>query len=246
MLLDARNLTVDFGGVRALDAVSIDVALGETVGLIGPNGAGKTTLLDAMTGFVRTSSGSVLFDGRDATRRRPHEHAAAGLVRTWQGVDLFDDLSVYDNVLVAAEQRRWWTALVDALLPRRGLEDHVAASALRRLELEPLAHAPVAELSVGQRKLVGLARALAARPKLLLLDEPAAGLDSRESRLLGERLHVIAESGTGLLLVDHDMDLVLSVCDRIYVLDFGHVIAHGRPEAVRYDSRVVTAYLGTG
>ncbi len=224
-LLEVRDLSVRFGGVRAVDGVDLDVDAGALVGLIGPNGAGKTTLIDALTGFV-PARGEVRFDGRDLSGLAPHRRARAGLVRTWQSLELFDDLTVEENLSVAADD-------ADAV-----------AEALAVVDLAEVAGRLPTELSQGQRKLVGVARALAAGPSLICLDEPAAGLDSTESVALGERLRAIVDGGTAILLVDHDMGLVLSVSDHVAVLEFGQVIAEGSPAEVRADERVVAAYLG--
>jgi branched-chain amino acid transport system ATP-binding protein len=224
MALNAHQVSVSFGGVRALVDVDLEVAEGKLVGLIGPNGAGKTTFIDAITGFVR-ARGRVELDGRDLSRMAPHERARSGLTRTWQATELFDDLTVGENVAVAA----------------RAPEDADRALA----GLEPIAGKLPAQLSQGERKLVGVARALAAAPRVVCLDEPAAGLDTAESDQLGRSLRQVVDGGTGMLLVDHDMSLVLSVCDWIVVLEFGEVIATGTPEDVRRERRVVEAYLGS-
>jgi branched-chain amino acid transport system ATP-binding protein len=226
--LSAREISVSFGGVRAVVDVDLDVDDGRLVGLIGPNGAGKTTFIDAITGFVR-ARGRVQLGGRDLSRLAPHERARGGLGRTWQATELFDDLSVGENLAVAAGSSEDSASVRDALA-LLGLE-----SALDKLP---------SELSQGERKLVGVARALAAEPRIVCLDEPAAGLDAAESQQLGRRLRELVDGGTGMLLVDHDMGLVLSVCDWIVVLEFGKVIATGTPEDVRRDRRVVEAYLG--
>ncbi len=224
MALNAHQVSVSFGGVHALVDVDLEVAEGRLVGLIGPNGAGKTTFIDAITGFVR-SHGRVELDGRDLSRLAPHERARSGLARTWQATELFDDLTVGENVAVAARS---------------------AEHAERALAgLEPIADKLPEQISQGERKLVGVARALAAAPKVVCLDEPAAGLDAAESDQLGRSLRQVVDGGTGMLLVDHDMSLVLSVCDWIVVLEFGKVIATGTPDDVRRDRRVVEAYLGS-
>jgi branched-chain amino acid transport system ATP-binding protein len=246
-VLETTGLTVSFGGVHAVHDVDLAVDEGAFVGLIGPNGAGKTTLIDAITGFVPPSSGTVHFAGADLTSTSPAERAKAGLVRTFQSLELFEDLSVGDNLRVAAEPSRWWDPLTDAIRPRRADPSAVEAVAWA-LEVVGLTEAvddvPI-DLSHGQRKLVAVARALASRPRLVLLDEPAAGLDSTETALLGEHLRTLPEHGVTVLLVDHDMSLVLGVCDRVVVLDVGSVIADGPPDAIRGDARVVEAYLGT-
>jgi branched-chain amino acid transport system ATP-binding protein len=245
-LLEARGLTVSYGGLHANDDIDLDCETGRLVGLIGPNGAGKTTFIDAITGFTPLSAGMVSFDGVDLGDSRPDKRAAMGLVRTFQSLELFEDLTVRDNLLVAAEKPKWYAFLADVVVPGRGataFEDQVD-EALEALGLTSLADAHPGDLSHGQRKLIGVARALAAKPKLLLLDEPAAGLDTQESRLLGRHLRGFLDLGVSLFLIDHDMGLVLNVCDYIYVLDFGQVIAHGPPAQVRSDPAVISAYLG--
>jgi ABC-type branched-subunit amino acid transport system ATPase component len=245
-LLEARGLTVSYGGLYANDAIDLDCHGGKLVGLIGPNGAGKTTFIDALTGFTPLSQGTVHFDGVDLAGRAPDRRAALGLTRTFQSLELFEDLSVRDNLLAAAERPRWYSLLSDVVMPRRHDRRYRAQvdEALARMRLESLADAMPGDLSHGQRKLVSVARALAARPKLVLLDEPAAGLDTTESRLLGTHLRECLADGMGMFLIDHDMGLVLEVCDDVYVLDFGRVIAHGTPAEVRADPAVIAAYLG--
>lgn len=241
-VLTARGIGVSYGGVHALADVDLTVEPGQLVGLIGPNGAGKTTFIDAVTGFT-PHRGTVHLDGRDLTRSAPHLRARAGLARTWQSGDLFDDLTVAENLAVAAGPHRWWGGLLATLRgPAAGSAS--AAEALTRVGLGDLVDARPSDLSQGQRKLTGVARALAAEPRVVLLDEPAAGLDTSESRRLGERLRAVADSGTAMLLVDHDMGLVLGVCDHVVVLEFGKVIAAGTPEEVRSDLAVIRAYLG--
>jgi branched-chain amino acid transport system ATP-binding protein len=244
-LLETFNLTVAYGGVRANEDIRIKVDEGELVGLIGPNGAGKTTFIDAITGFATISQGSVMFRGQDITHWGPHRRAQAGLVRTFQSVELFDDLSVMDNLLVAAEHASWWTFPRD-LVRARPSADAVrdAEWALEIVGLERVTDRVSGDLSQGQRKLVGVARALAARPKLMLVDEPAAGLDTAESVEFGKRLRRVVDTGIAVLLIDHDMSLVLSTCDRLCVLDFGRLIADGGRDAVRTNPAVVAAYLG--
>jgi branched-chain amino acid transport system ATP-binding protein len=223
-VLSARGISVSFGGVKALVDVDLDVLDGKLVGLIGPNGAGKTTFIDAITGFVR-SRGTVELAGRDLSRLPAHERARSGLARTWQASELFDDLTVGEHVTVVGQRE------TEETLALVGLEEVV--------DKLP------AQLSQGERKLVGVARAMAAAPTVVCLDEPAAGLDSAESERLGRQLRQVVDAGTAMLLVDHDMGLVLSVCDWITVLEFGEVIATGTPDDVRRDRRVVEAYLGT-
>jgi branched-chain amino acid transport system permease protein len=226
-VLTVSGLSVTFGGVHALSDVDLEVRDGELLGLIGPNGAGKTTLIDAVSGFV-PFTGRVGLDGEDIGSLPAYQRARRGLARTWQTTDLFDDLEVGENVAVAGGD-------ADAILGLVGLD--WAAEAMPD------------QLSEGQRKLVGVARALAGGvggPRILCLDEPAAGLDTRESEELGQALRQLADAGQTTLLIDHDMGLVLGICDRVVVLEFGRVIADGRPEVVRQDERVIAAYLGGG
>jgi ABC-type branched-subunit amino acid transport system ATPase component len=233
--LDVHEVTIAYGGVIAVDRASFDVPAGQIVGLIGPNGAGKTTMMDGICGFVRTT-GTITIDGRPLAGLAPHRRAKFGIGRTFQGLDLYDDLSVYENVVVGQNVGALSGADAD-----RHLEETLAL-----LGLEELRDRPVSDLSQGHRQLVSIARSLAGSPKLLLLDEPAAGLDSAESHWLAPRLRKVRDSGVTILLVDHDMNLVLNLCDRIHVLDFGIVIASGSPEDVRADPRVAEAYLGAG
>ncbi len=223
----AQGVSVSFGGVRAVVGVDLEIEPGELMGLIGPNGAGKTTFIDAVTGFVRYE-GTVELDGASLNGLPPHARARRGLARTWQTVELFDDLTVRENLTVAAKEGG--QASVDG--------------ELELLDLKASAEAMPWELTQAQRKRTGIARALVARPRLLLLDEPGAGLDARQSAELGKLLQNIATAGTPVLLVDHDMGLVLNTCDRVVVMDSGSVIARGTPAQIRGDERVIAAYLG--
>lgn len=234
VVLSLREVSVRYRGLVAVFEVGFDVPEASIVGLIGPNGAGKTTLLDAISGFT-PARGHFTLDDVDLEGLAPHRRARLGLGRTFQSLDLYDDLDVTENLMVGLGS---------------GLDQHEQeARVLETLDvlgIRALAHASVNELSQGTRQLVSIGRAFVARPKLLLLDEPAAGLDAVESRWLGARLRAIADHGTAILLVDHDMQLVLDFCDEIRVLDFGELIASGAPSEIRRDPRVVAAYLGHG
>lgn len=231
-VLSVGGVSVTYGVVKAAIDVAFEVRPGEIVGLIGPNGAGKTTVVDAITGFA-PATGSVTLSGRSLTGQPPHARSRAGLGRSFQDVELYDDLTVAENIGVGAA--------------RSGSELPVTRRVSRTLAvlgLSELADREAGLLSQGQRQLVSMARVLAADPAVALLDEPAAGLDSAESRWLGEKLRAVADDGTGVLLVDHDMELVLTVCDRVIVLDLGTVIATGTPAEIRANPEVLRAYLG--
>ena len=244
-VLNATGVSVSFGGVRAVVDVDLQVGPGRLVGLIGPNGAGKTTFIDAISGFV-ASRGRVELDGRDLTGLPPHVRARLGLARTWQSIELFDDLSVRENLLVASSHRpSMFGPLREIVADSQGSGSETIEATLELLELKSIAHVLPGELSQGQRKLVGIARALVAQPRVVCLDEPAAGLDTDESEELGRRLRGLVDEGQSMLLVDHDMGLVLGICDEVVVLEFGKVIAQGPPDVVRRDPHVIAAYLGS-
>jgi sulfate-transporting ATPase len=240
-----EELSVRFGGVVALDGVSVTVRSGEVVGLIGPNGAGKTTLIDAVTGITRRYHGHVSLDGRALDRLGPSQRARAGFARSFQSLELFDDLTVEENIRVASERPGPWAYVGDLAHPiRRRLAPFVVAAITEFGLLDDLAKRP-GELAFGRRRLLGIVRAVAAGPKIVLLDEPAAGLDERESTELVELLRGLATRwNLGVLLVEHNMGVVMKACDRITALDFGQVIATGTPEEVRRHPAVVRAYLG--
>ena len=233
VLLEINGLSVNYGGVSAVTDVSFNVYSGLITGLIGPNGAGKTTTMDAISGFA-ASSGRVVLDGVELGVLAPHKRVSVGLGRTFQGVDLYDDLTVAENIAVS--QHVTGETVSESEASRAKIMDMLGLTAKR--------NRGVTELSQGERQLVSIARALACRPKLLLLDEPAAGLDSSESLWLADRLREIRDSGVSILIVDHDMGLVLSLCDEIFVLDFGQLIAQGSPAEIRSNPKVASAYLG--
>jgi branched-chain amino acid transport system ATP-binding protein len=241
-------VTVRFGGITALDDVSLHVAPGEVVGVIGPNGAGKTTLFNVVCGFVRADEGEVVWRGRSLRRVRPHQLAGLGIARTLQGVGLFAGLTAVENVMAGAERTRR-AGLVAALfgLPRSDRDERAlraaALEALDALGVADVAQRLPGTLPYPVQKRVALARALVARPQLILLDEPAGGLGGDDMDELGERIRAL-KGEMAVLLVEHRVDLVMSVCDRVVVLDFGRRIAHGTPARVRADERVLEAYLG--
>ena len=247
-ILEVRGVSVRFGGLTALDAVALTVAPGQVVGVIGPNGAGKTTLLNVLCGFIQPDEGEVFIDGRRCHHLRPHELAGLGIARTLQGVGLFEGLSVVENVMTGANCRAtagFWPALLG--LPRSSRDERrlrqEAGQALDRVGAGAVGDARPGELPYGMRKKITLARALAARPKLLLLDEPASGLAENELVELGGLIRALAAE-TSLVIVEHHMDLMMSVCDSLVVLDFGKVIARGTPQEIQADPAVTAAYLG--
>ena len=241
-VLHCEEITVRFGGLVALDGVGFAAGAGRITGLIGPNGAGKTTLFNVMTGVLEPTKGRVYYDGADITSWAPHRRGRAGIARTFQRLELFVGLTVYDNLLSA-----WEASVSGGVVGRHSAEGReVVQGVIEWLRLENVAYRAAGELSTGQGRLVELGRALCTNPRLLLLDEPSSGLDSRETdRFRDILLEIVREpEGPAVVLVEHDMGLVMEVCDRITVLDFGKVIAEGSPDEVREDPAVVSAYLG--
>jgi branched-chain amino acid transport system ATP-binding protein len=238
-LLEVSEVSVAFGGVRALNMVDVEVGSGELVGLIGPNGAGKSTLLGVLSGLIRSDHGRVRFADRDVSKSPPYRRASLGMARSFQRLELWGSMTVRENVATASEFASGWrnrgessAAVADEMVARFGL-GHVA---------DVLA----SDLPTGTARVAEVARAMACRPKLLLLDEPSAGLDDSESRELTDTLMGVAEQGTSILLVEHHVEMVMRACSKIYVLDFGNLIASGRPDEVRSSAAVQAAYLGSG
>jgi branched-chain amino acid transport system ATP-binding protein len=250
-VLECRDLVRSFGGLVALKTVSLHIGPGEILGLVGPNGSGKTTLVNAITGFYPPQQGRILYEGRDITGIRPHRVARLGIARTFQNLALFRGMSVLDNILMGrhihmhpsalATLAYWWWARRDEVAERRRVE-----AVIDFLQLEDVRDEPIDVVPLGLQKRVELARALAAEPRLLILDEPMAGMNQEEKEYMARFiLDTRAAHGTTILLIEHHMDVVASLCDRMVVLSYGEMIAQGEPKAVLSDEAVVLAYLGT-
>ncbi|MBV8951371.1 MAG: ABC transporter ATP-binding protein [Actinobacteria bacterium] len=235
--LSVSSVTVRFSGNVAVNDVDLTAESGHITGLIGPNGAGKTTLFNVITGLLQPTAGRVTLDGRDITKLTPYKRARRGLARTFQRLELFSMLTARENIRVAADIHKGWARTTKS-------PDRVADEILERVGLTEVADVRVDSLPTGQGRLVELGRALATNPRVLLLDEPAAGQDDAETDRFAELLREFAADGMGVLLVEHDVSLVMDVCETIHVLDFGEIIAVGPPEEIRVNDAVLAAYLG--
>jgi sulfate-transporting ATPase len=243
--LTVRGVSVSFGGVDAVRDVSLTIQPGEVYGLIGPNGAGKTTLIDAITGFVKVKSGDVFLGDAKISRWSPHRRAASGLSRSFQSLELFTDLTIAENLAVAVESSSWHSYVTDFFWPGRIELSPAASEALRQFDLGELVNTTPKEISFGKRKAVAIARAVASAPSVLLLDEPAAGLDDHEAAELATLIRDLADTWRiAILLVEHNVDMIMSVSDRVTVMQNGAVLAEGSPAEILSNSAVVDAYLG--
>lgn len=249
IMLRVLGLTKHFGGVHAVNDVSCEVHEGDIYAVIGPNGAGKTTFFNCLSGVVPPTNGTIKFEGNNLTAMPTHAIAAHGIARTWQTIRLFAHMSVMENVLVGCHCRGKCGMIGSMLrMPRLWREEKAmrqeAMHQLERLEIADLANKPIGALPFIQQRRVELARALAAHPRLLLLDEPAAGLNTRETAQLGDLIRSIRSEGVTILLVEHDMSLVMEISDRLLVLDHGTPVAEGSPREVQENEKVIAIYLG--
>ena len=249
--LKIEQIAMRFGGLVALSDLNFTVGEGEIVSLIGPNGAGKTTAFNVVTGFLRPSHGRVSYRGTTLNGLRPHQIADLGLIRTFQRTSVFPNDSVYDNLMIG-QHRQGRVGLLEAILglPRARMSERRlherAGKLIEWVGLQRRSHDPAGSLSYGEQRLVGVALALAAEPSMLLLDEPVSGMNASETQNFVELIRKIRDSGITILLVEHDMPMVMSVSDRIVVLNYGRIIAEGPPEVIRKDPAVIEAYLGQG
>jgi branched-chain amino acid transport system ATP-binding protein len=249
-LLEVDDIGSSFGGLKAVQHFSIRIPRGALYGLIGPNGAGKTTVFNLLTGVYQTMGGRMSVDANDLVGLKPHEVAAAGIARTFQNIRLFPGLNVLDNVRLAGQLRARHGLVHTLIRSKRYLAEEAeirrqAFDLLGLFGLQDRAEEPADSLSYGHQRHLEIVRALAAGPKVLLLDEPAAGLNSQEKRELGQSIREIRDRfGVSILLIDHDMGLVMEICEQITVLDHGVIIAHGPPKTIQNDPKVITAYLG--
>ncbi len=249
-MLELSGVSQSFGGLKALSNVTLCVPERRIVGLIGPNGAGKTTLINIISGLSHPTGGSIMFDGEPLHRTAPHHITRLGIARTYQNIRLFSEMTVLQNLIIG-QHARGHASVLDAMVfaPRyrreeRDLYQH-AQMLLKRFGLEGVAQTAAGNLPYGDQRRLEIARALATRPKLLLLDEPTAGMNPTETRTLGEQILTLRDDGIAILVIEHDMSLIHQVCDEVYVLNFGQVISHGTPNEIKADPNVIEAYLGS-
>ena len=249
-LLKTTNLGISFGGLRAVDDVNIEIKEGELIGLIGPNGAGKTTIFNLLTGVYKPTDGDISINGTSTNKKTTPQIVALGVARTFQNIRLFKNLSVLDNVKLALNNSMSYSTLSAVLrLPKYWKEERIATDTALDLldifDMAEMANITAGNLSYGQQRKLEIARALATSPKLLLLDEPAAGMNPNETKELMNTIRFIRDKvKISILLIEHDMDLVMGICERLYVLNFGRIIASGLPEEIQNNKEVITAYLG--
>ena len=244
-------MTKYFGGLAAVHQLDFDISRGEMVGLIGPNGAGKTTVFNLLTGFLRPTTGKVLFKGKDITSRKPHSIAKEGIVRTFQATNLFSNFSVLQNIVAACHLKskvNFWEAMLHTSISRKKEEDVLgrALEIMRFVGLDAIKDRPARSLPHGYKRTLGIAVSMAADPQLLLLDEPLSGMNAEEANTAVALIRRIWEEGTTILLIEHNMRAAMNLCQRIIVLEMGRKIAEGSPEEVRANKEVIQAYLGTG
>lgn len=249
-LLELQDVSRYFGGLAALDGVTMRVEQGQIVGLIGPNGAGKTTTINNITGLDHPSSGDIWFDGQPINKASSHTITNMGIARTYQNIRLFGEMTAYENLLVGQHDSGQATLLESIfMLPRHFQQERTlkayAEDLLDRFNLSHVAQTQARNLPYGDQRRLEIARALATHPKLILLDEPTAGMNPTETRLVGEQILQLRDEGVTVLVIEHDMSLIHQVCDEVYVLNFGRMLANGTPDAIRQNQVVIEAYLGT-
>ncbi len=248
-MLELNQISRSFGGLQALNDVTLSVPTNQIVGLIGPNGAGKTTLINNISGLDHPSSGTIRFNGRDIQNLAPHEIARRGIARTYQNIRLFGEMTAFENLLIGQHYRGRaliWDSLIFSTRYKNEERDfrEKAERLLKRFQLEAVTNNRAGSLPYGDQRRLEMARALATQPMLILLDEPAAGMNPVETRLLGDKILELKAEGITVLVIEHDMSLIHHVCDSIYVLNFGQIIAHGTPEEIKQNPDVIEAYLG--